>query len=1286
MGATLKDILREFIIKMNYYNKIVGVGALTDKLFDGEHDKVNDIANLLDSLSKITIPSANTLLEKKDKLHSIVPDIVLYKSDDVANNENYKRIVKLFEDVTDDTRIDEKFKKAPNPLLFLVLDISVHNFSSEHILTNDLKKVNHTAVTGKKPLPLLLTKKEKKREGEGKGDVESMKKEMQAKYEELTTKTSALKENPIFVLIRSTAWKNKADEHPNVETFFNDIVENLHLEDKMNEAMSYIKINWILGEKVKGKYAVTDDLMAELIADGGEQPTGYMVRIGEIFKFFEDYKKNYSHYEQKRLAKFCSNIADLKAILADEQFAKYEKVSLAERNQFNKELAEFNKLIDEFIELQDKFIDSYKNTFFKQAIDEFKKITDELEAEIAATPNIPENEAYIKELQKQITEGAAEIKKKLLTTTGAEPAKLSEAELEATKIAITEREANIKELDAKLATNPTDAEKKTMKAKLEKEVLFLKESLTAKIGGSIQKGGVADFNDEYDKFVALKDKILTLINSSDNPKKADYEANNNNHTKIMGYYDKFRTHIETIENHIKTYEGIVTAIREDKAPENAIKKTGIYNYVGILIDEFIEYAKTLDRLLDSIEVNMRNSEFNVYKYDYDKPLPEEQIPEIKIMVDAINPFLKNFKVLLDIEENKSILTITEANSWIFTLPKILKPLEQMGKTYTSTNLEFYNDLIDLFISRILLAQADRVFDPKNLLPIINIRSMITVYTTFLAIKFDINEENDDKKIVYDAVIGSLYSVLQNIIKNQLDDWAPDSNRQQFFDNKATNVQAFIKTIPLNKSYKETRNIFIQEFIKLLIVETGKAVEMNVMQFIVFSRIVLTAIFFISNYEISQANFNTLKINLLKFAAIAFGAWIGDTTTQITDLASASPEVNTVLKKIIKLVNKCCAPLETLTYENKNTLSKTYGVDPIKSTTVDPGTGAITPPPSASGGILEDTIAIEATFFTLLIFYASYDFGINDDIVTKFGSKFKDKKFDIKPFLLFDSEEFDIIREMKIKDSDLDPHVFDLAKESLQLFHVGSIGSLWDYSNGKLTILLKNMSLVNMYNELFKRKYNSNKLFLFECINALKCFKAYILEPKNSTIKFAMSTLKAIEILLVKLSFLLNSAFEPKFIPADSVVFTVTINKVETKYTINSPYEVTTHSTSSGGSSLLTARSAAEARAEAEAAGPRTPPPIRRGPPEVGVGGTTYLTGHDDARAYRMGSLDYLPLYHKKTENDDHVTRMHTTEIKLPIIPTKSSKTQSKERGTKKEPSVRRKKRASSRYTNKIKKY
>ena len=719
---------------------------------------------------------------------------------------------------------------------------------------------------------------------------------------------------------------------------------------------------------------------------------------------------------------------------------------------------------------------------------------------------------------------------------------------------------------------------------------------------------------------------------------------------------------------------------------------------------FIGWVTKVDTVYKTIEQNTLDSDFNIYE---DQNLIIVNKPGRKSLIEAINSFVLANTEIINIYNSikNSVSDIVKASIeplWIQLTDKI----NNMTLQSYSKNLDSYKEMVELYINIILMSQIHRIFTPRSNQPIRSIIGYFYAIKERLTREFYevIETDIEDIKHVYKSVIKSLQSLNFDIIFYQ--ETNPDAGKDfiHFFNNDFNKVQAFIGKISQDKQYQETRAQFIEAFIEKLIDVTNiiPTTINSEAPFVVFLRIVLTAIFFISNYQIKQEHFDSLKTNLSNF--------IPRLTEVIASPGKYSFDANlnsTLEGQLIVLVNKCCKTLASLESKDKHTLSKAYGVEPVKLAAT--ATGAITPPIASDvfKTTANDKIGIEATFFTLLMFYASYDFSIDALIVEKFKSKFVEKKFEIKPFLLFDSGEFDIIKRIKDKGSDFDPHVFDLEKESLQLFHVGSIGSLWDYANGKLTILLYNMLQNPSYKELLKRKYDSNKLFLFECINALKHFKAHILQPgKSSTITFAMSTLKAIEILLVKLSFILN-AFESKFIAADSVIFQVTINGMPANYTINSPYEVTSLTISSGSPSL-TPRTAADAdavRLEAEAVaatadakrladeariaakdvGLETPPLTARGAPEVVGGGTTDLTGHDDTHAYRVATPDYLPLYHKKTENDDHTRQMHTTEIKLPIISTKSSKTQSKERGTKKEPSVRRKKKASSRYTNKIKK-
>jgi hypothetical protein len=205
-----------------------------------------------------------------------------------------------------------------------------------------------------------------------------------------------------------------------------------------------------------------------------------------------------------------------------------------------------------------------------------------------------------------------------------------------------------------------------------------------------------------------------------------------------------------------------------------------------------------------------------------------------------------------------------------------------------------------------------------------------------------------------------------------------------------------------------------------------------------------------------------------------------------------------------------------------------------------------------------------TFLMLLIYYAGYSFDITlQNITSKFRNKFNQSSnktsFPIKLYVpisnTMETEYNNTVR------STIKPDTLDLAFETLQVYHVATkIASLWDYVNSKLTILIINMlnSKVNKayYKTLFNKKYTLNKLFLFECISELKKYKEYILNPLNiNSIEFPMSTLKTLEILILKLSYIL-SLLEPTFIPIETMSFDVIMNGKTLKYVINSELQAT----------------------------------------------------------------------------------------------------------------------------------
>jgi len=204
----------------------------------------------------------------------------------------------------------------------------------------------------------------------------------------------------------------------------------------------------------------------------------------------------------------------------------------------------------------------------------------------------------------------------------------------------------------------------------------------------------------------------------------------------------------------------------------------------------------------------------------------------------------------------------------------------------------------------------------------------------------------------------------------------------------------------------------------------------------------------------------------------------------------------------------------------------------------------------------DIKSIRPSFFMLLIYYAGYNFSIDlNSITSKFTKKFKGNSFDIISYIENEKERLYIEKYS----TNIDPHKVNLDVETLELFYVGSIDSLWDYVNGKLTILIYNMlrheDKADHYANLFKKRYASNKLFLLECIKELKQYKQYISNSDITYLLFPVSTLKAIEILLVKLPYILHQ-IDVNYIPIESVSFDVTINNNTNTYTINSEYETT----------------------------------------------------------------------------------------------------------------------------------
>ena len=1342
-------VLKKFIIKMNYYNKLVKDKKLTDTTFKDFEKETETKTNEVDKLLEINITNPKELLEL-DFTQPLGIELVLYKPD---NAENYDKIVTLFEVSGGDANkfIKEKFDNAQKPLLFLALDICVFNYSGSYFLTNDLKKLKHEKVTKKQTSPFFTKTAEA---GAKSPEPDASESEMQKAYIKVKRLCKEITDGTFKDIAKAEVWKDPGNPpfYKTNSAYFIEFSETLDLKKEIDKHIEINKNDYIeniLGTKDGEKY--------DLKTGTG---TGSIFELDTtIFNFFTNYNQKIEDYDLITNRNYFTEAILLGFAKADDETFK------ANVKKFTEKIQPLLEAVDQLIELQTKFIEKNQNDFFKEALAKFENVIIETLTEELKSPAATSDKSYKESIEEELKKAQTKIeeKKKMLkeekkvedpklteaqqklktakakflaakeeqrlakgaleaatmkkTSTAAAAAVATGGEKAAEAAAMAAARAAIAEAAiaaaaaaaADEAVKAADAELKAAEAELKAA-----EAAPIAVGGSIQIGG-DDFATKYAEFQALKTEIAPL-DGDDNPIKKDYPASEmNNSSNIIAIYKSINAHIlkfydiNDSNNYIARYRSIVNAIKDNAEEINKVRKIAICDYIGTLIDMFIKSATKLDKVYKSIDETTRNTHFNIKDVEARDTDGKESIRlTIESLVLANTEIIDIYKSIKDSVSETVKINIEPI--WI----DLTNLIHDIAINRPDTGLDFYKQLVQLYINTILMSQMHRQFDTGSTYPIYSIilyfYEMIVGYTHEFYEPRVMAEFNAEQQFIYSAVLESLHTILQYIIFFQTTNNHDPRGNIHFFNNDFKRVQAFIKKLPLDKVYQTTLHAFIEAFIEKLIEVTADASALNKGSPIFFLNIMLTAIFFISNYKIQEAKFNALKENLKKI-----------------NLRLEIPLAARVTKEtiLVTLVKKCCTQLEPLAFATINTLSRAYGVNPVNlvDTSIGVATAATPPPPhrpatatTSSVFIIsaQDKIDIEATFFTLLMFYASYDFSIDALIVDKFKSKFSGKKFEIKPFLLFDSGEFDIIKKIKDKGSDLDPHVFDLEKESLQLFHVGSIGSLWDYANGKLTILLYNMLQNPSYKELLKRKYDSNKLFLFECINALKHFKAHILQPgKSSTITFAMSTLKAIEILLVKLSFILN-AFESKFIAADSVIFQVTINGATTNYTINSPYEVTSLTISSGSPSL-TPRTAADAdavrleaeavRLEAEAVaatadakrladeariaakdvGLETPPLTARGAPEVVGGGTTDLTGHDDTHAYRVATPDYLPLYHKKTENDDHARQMHTTEIKLPIVPTKSNKTQSKERGTKKEPSVRRKKRASSRYTNKIKK-
>jgi hypothetical protein len=203
--------------------------------------------------------------------------------------------------------------------------------------------------------------------------------------------------------------------------------------------------------------------------------------------------------------------------------------------------------------------------------------------------------------------------------------------------------------------------------------------------------------------------------------------------------------------------------------------------------------------------------------------------------------------------------------------------------------------------------------------------------------------------------------------------------------------------------------------------------------------------------------------------------------------------------------------------------------------------------------------MKPTFFTLLIYYAGYNFHITSAAIEAiYYSKFNERHtFAIQQYVPPTNESIFINTDSI---TPIIPNNINLEKETLELFHVGQIDSLWDYVNGKLTILILNMlkhpTEKGIYEKMFKTSYTSNNLFLLDCIEALEKYKKYITSAEEiKNIAFPRSTIKTIEILLIKFSHIL-SKLEPSFIPNDTVTFNVKVKDTTFTYVVNSQYKAT----------------------------------------------------------------------------------------------------------------------------------
>ena len=1350
-------VLKKFIIKMNYYNKLVKDKKLTDTTFKDFEKETETKTNEVDKLLEINITNPKELLEL-DFTQPLGIELVLYKPD---NAENYDKIVTLFEVSGGDANkfIKEKFYNAQKPLLFLALDICVFNYSGSYFLTNDLKKLKHEKVTKKQTSPFFTKTAEA---GAKSPEPDASESEMQKAYIKVKRLCKEITDGAFKDIAKEEVWKDPGNPpfYKTNSAYFIEFSETLDLKKEIDKHIEINKNDYIeniLGTKEKDgdKYNL----------DHGTGTGSIFELENTIFKFFTNYNQKIEDYDLITNRNYFTEAILLGFAKADDETFK------ANVKKFTEKIQPLLEAVDQLIELQTKFIEKNQNDFFKKALAKFENVIIETLTEELKSPAANSNKSYKESIEEELKKAQTKIeeKKKMLEGKKVDNPKLTEAQqkletakakfldakeeqrlakvaLEAATRTKTAAEEKRRAADAvgnvaaaaaagegaataaaaiaaaaaaaaDEAVKAADAELKAAEAELKAAEAAL-TALTAPIavGGSIQIGG-DDFATKYAEFQALKTEIDTHIAQLNNPKAKKYQDDvaaldpNAAANYIASEYNALDEYIKVLKGKIETYKEIVDKTILDNALKNADNKKIIYNYIGTLIDEFICYVNSAEKLSRLITKEPW-AFFNPYIDNNTDLRHTTMVAAVDILIQTITMLLDIYNSIDPTLLNDAIKTRIKENKWIVLIHKLGKRMYKTTIADFPSESEFYKNFMEVQIYRILLVMANRnhfykfgvvdLMDPVTdqlpqgivIEPPIDIIVDVAYVQVWKLIKIlNTIEKTTKRGAVYSYFIDSLNVIWVTVVfyYNEDRDAEEESQYPLFFGDKCEIIKGVIKTIyedkDKDKSCEDIFNLFITNFklkLKDILHQTPNNFESSVKLVIAVHDIT----FLISNYKIKNPELDELKSTLRNTLAE-----INKILENLTSFMDRGVDRDNFIL-LVKNAKTFCEAIIELKIEKQNELSKAYEADPVNL--IDTSIGVTTsttatPTPIASSDFktpANDKIDIEATFFTLLMFYASYDFSIDGLIVEKFKSKFVEKRFEIKPFLLFDSNEFDIIKKIREKGSDFDPHVFDLTKESLQLFHVGSIGSLWDYANGKLTILLYNMLKNSSYKELLKRKYNSNKLFLFECINALKHFKAHILQPgKSSTITFAMSTLKAIEILLVKLSFILN-AFEQKFIAADSVIFQVTINGKTTNYTINSPYEVTSHAISSAArrSTVLPtlALEGLNASRRAETDDTNVPPPTPRGDPSP-RGGTTDLTGHDDTHAYRVATPDYLPLYHKKTENDDHARRMHTTEIKLPIISTKSSKTQSKERGTKKEPSVRRKKKASSRYTNKIKK-